>query len=1050
MEEFNKAYRSLNDAQKRAVDTIDGPVLVIAGPGTGKTQLLSVRVANILRKTDVNPSNILCLTYTESGQAAMQQRLKQLIGRQAKKVEIHTFHGFGTYLITRFSEHFPELAGFRPADDLALYETLLACFEKLPRSNPLAKMAYGQFTYQADVSNRISQLKQAGITPKEALERAQIDLEWCKTTARKITKVFNEAGRLSPKSLTAMTGQLRELLDTAKLDGLALACIEDLRIATDEAEASSKTAPMSTFKKKWFSSEGGTLYFKPADQLKKIMALAEIYQAYEQELQRRKLFDYDDMILYALNKLEHNRELLAEVQETFQYIVADEYQDTNAAQARIITLIADNYVNEGRPNVMVVGDDDQAIYGFQGAMGDIMLHFRERWHEVVTITLKENYRSTQKIIDAARQVIVTGQNRLENYYEDIDKTLRANTSYTAIEPVLHNTTSPQAVLAHAVHTAQTIRKGSQLAIIATKHKYLRELADYLDAANVKYFYEGREDLLKDPELTKVILLAQVADAIKRNDFTATNFVLPELFATETLKVSRKSAWEIAVAARHAKQSWWQAMMENQNADTKQAAQILTTLAESIDPSSGLDSLKFIAEQLKIRATRKSQALVSHAAKYLAHENVTLHELLTYVRLCVQAGITLPQKVEKGNREAQVLLLTAHKSKGLEFDKVYVLHADHYTWFKEKGRRNNLTLPEGWNKIEPATETPDDRLRLLYVVLTRAKQELGLIRSNTSLGGRLNDPLPGLENLRMIEHEKATIEKYDLVQEQVWQAWYMPQNKAEQQVLKTLLKDILETYRLSPTHLTMFVDVPHGGPVTFLAHILLGIPTPIHPEALFGNYIHRCLSFVQEILNHTGKLPGAEEVRAYLEEQPTPLTKDQVTDIVEVMINYLHKNDVIKPGGVSEYSFSKENIKLLDLKLTGTTDHFLKSGDHLLITDFKTGRALNSWRVTEDYYKQKLHRFREQLLFYELLFRLSPKFQDITKFELRVSFVEPSRRDVYYDLPLDSDPKERQRLEDLMHAVWNHIQELNLPDITTYSLDATGITTFEDDLINGNI
>jgi DNA helicase-2/ATP-dependent DNA helicase PcrA len=120
---FTQGYKQLNDRQREAVDSLEGPVLVIAGPGTGKTQLISLRVANILRQSGgINPQNILCLTFTESGQAAMQQRLQQLIGSAADKVAVHTFHGFGTSIIQANADYFFDMAGFTPASELHTFE----------------------------------------------------------------------------------------------------------------------------------------------------------------------------------------------------------------------------------------------------------------------------------------------------------------------------------------------------------------------------------------------------------------------------------------------------------------------------------------------------------------------------------------------------------------------------------------------------------------------------------------------------------------------------------------------------------------------------------------------------------------------------------------------------------------------------------------------------------------------------------------------------------------------------------------------------------------
>lgn len=101
---FESRYKQLNDAQRSAVDTIDGPVMVIAGPGTGKTELLSMRAANILKKTDALPENILCLTFTEAGSVAMQKRLTDIVGREAYNISIFTFHAFGTEVMNRYRE----------------------------------------------------------------------------------------------------------------------------------------------------------------------------------------------------------------------------------------------------------------------------------------------------------------------------------------------------------------------------------------------------------------------------------------------------------------------------------------------------------------------------------------------------------------------------------------------------------------------------------------------------------------------------------------------------------------------------------------------------------------------------------------------------------------------------------------------------------------------------------------------------------------------------------------------------------------------------------
>ncbi len=168
--DFTSRYNTLNTNQRLAVDTIDGPVMVVAGPGTGKTELLGMRAANILKKTDTLPENILCLTFTESGAHAMRERLASIIGKDAYKVAIHTFHGFGAEVINQHSEYFYHGANFRPADELSSYEIISRILDDLDYDNPLASKMNGEYTHIRDITSSISELKRSGLTSDELLQ----------------------------------------------------------------------------------------------------------------------------------------------------------------------------------------------------------------------------------------------------------------------------------------------------------------------------------------------------------------------------------------------------------------------------------------------------------------------------------------------------------------------------------------------------------------------------------------------------------------------------------------------------------------------------------------------------------------------------------------------------------------------------------------------------------------------------------------------------------------------------------------------------------------
>ena len=159
--DFNTRYAKLNDNQRQAVDYIHGSLLVIAGPGTGKTELLSMRTAQILRQTDTLPNSILCLTFTESGATNMRQRLRQIIGEDAYKIAIHTFHSFGTEIINQYREYFFRGADAQPVDELTQYQIISGILEELDWRNPLSAKNNGEFVYIKDLIRIISSSSKA-------------------------------------------------------------------------------------------------------------------------------------------------------------------------------------------------------------------------------------------------------------------------------------------------------------------------------------------------------------------------------------------------------------------------------------------------------------------------------------------------------------------------------------------------------------------------------------------------------------------------------------------------------------------------------------------------------------------------------------------------------------------------------------------------------------------------------------------------------------------------------------------------------------------------
>ncbi|MBE0574131.1 ATP-dependent helicase, partial [Candidatus Dojkabacteria bacterium] len=328
----------LNPSQQEAVNAIEGPVLVVAGPGTGKTQVLSFRIANILSTTDAAANNILCLTFTESGVAAMRKRLLKLIGKEALYVRIHTFHSFCNEVILSHPENFSFAKELTQLDDLNRIKIIRLILDELSSEQELTIVPfYDKYTYQKNILDNIQALKREGVSA-ETLENI------CKET------------------------------------------IADLEANPDINSRTGKPKKDYTDKLKLY---------------KKNLELAMVYKKYSEVLLEKGFYDYEDMILFVIDKFKKDDELLAEYQEQFLYILVDEYQDTNGSQNELLKLFA----FDKSPNIFAVGDDDQAIYRFQGANVENLLFFEKQFENVTTISLTTNYRSSQHILDLSSSLI---------------------------------------------------------------------------------------------------------------------------------------------------------------------------------------------------------------------------------------------------------------------------------------------------------------------------------------------------------------------------------------------------------------------------------------------------------------------------------------------------------------------------------------------------------------------------------------------------------------------------------------------------------------------
>lgn len=1087
--DFTSRYKKLNSRQKEAVDHIDGPLMVLAGPGTGKTELLSMRAANILHTTDTLPENILCLTFTESGAMAMRKRLEQIIGPDAYKVAIHTFHSFGSDTISRYSEYFYQGANFRPADELSSYELLRTIFSELDYNNPLASKMNGEYTYLADVLNAISELKKSGLTNDELLIVLDANEQALDIIERDLAAIFSD--RISTKTLEKLTPLAQKIAKTPQptlppgIQPLANVLALSLAHAVDEASDSGKTTAITSWKNSYMEkNEAGEFVFKDRKRIKKLRALSYIYYQYLVRMQEAELYDFDDMVLRVVHAMEVFPDLRYNLQEKYQYIMVDEFQDTNLAQSRILYNLT-NYESGDAPNLMIVGDDDQAIYSFQGAEISNILNFHDQYETVKLVTLTDNYRSAAPILQQSRAVITQGVERLERIMDSIDKTLTAQFKYSDCKVELYEyqriDDERSSLVASIQQQIESGVEPASITVLARRHHELVSLLPHFINAGVAVNYERRDNVLDAEVVQQLELVAKVVHALAIQHVHGANELLPRLLAHPAWGIASEDIWKLSIAA-HKNHSLWIEEMAVQPtfselhtwlieqarvAHYESAEHMLDSLLGSPESSvvagyrSPLFDHFFSAEQRESAAQKYItylEALRTIRAKlreYRPNTRLQLAEFLEFIELHRQLGSSITSVHSRSeNMTGAVNLMTAHRAKGLEFDHVYIHGAIDTSWgARVRSRSRMISYPENL-PLSPVGDTLDERLRLFFVAMTRARKNLFISYS------LLSDTDKETICASFLTHDSwqtiSRVEQTSIIkqQKQLLDEWYRPLVSLQQSTMKELLAPTLERYKLSATHLNNFLDVSSGGPQYFLLNNLLRFPQSMNPSAAFGSAVHSALQRAHSHLSATNTKKPVEDVLHDFEKslREKYLSDDDFNHFlkrgIDALQAFLHDSyGSFAPSQRSELSFASQESRVGDASLTGaldvvTIDEITKT---IIVTDYKTGKSTASWRGKTEFEKIKLHKYKQQLMFYKLLVENSRDWHGYSVQKGVLQYVEPSNSGKISRLELEFDDIEMHTFSRLVQAVYHHIVTLDLSDITHFSPDYQGILDFESSL-----
>lgn len=1081
MMSYHKRYQKLNAAQRQAVDAIDGPLLVIAGPGTGKTELLSMRAANILQKTDTAPNNILLLTFTESGASAMRERLAAIIGPGAYKVAIHTFHGFGTDIINQNREYFYNGATYKPADEMTSFELLEDILDTLDFNNPLATKNQSEYVYMQDIVRAISELKTAGLTSDELLQVINANDTVYDAVERDLATIFD--GRVSSAMLPLLVPIAERVAALPQPDlppgitPLSNVLALSMAHAFDQAVQTNKTTPITAWRNEWLEKDvNGKFIFKDRKRGAKLRALAYIYFAYLSRMDEEGLYDYDDMILNVIHAIETHPDLRANLQEKYQYILVDEFQDTNLAQLRLLFDIA----SDKQSNIMAVGDDDQAIYSFQGADVNNIHKFRDYYGNPAIVVLTQNYRSIPHVLTHSREVIMQGSDRLESTIKELSKELTAHSKHDG--HVAYHATSDTAVerawVAEQVNKCiQGGTKPEDIAIIARRHSELVQLVPYLEQQGVAINYERRDNILDNPIIRDIILITDTAVALHEQRLDDANALLPELITLPAFHYDPKDIWQLSLVSYSSRKLWIETMQANPTFQPLMqwllalAGNVTTLPLESfLDVITGAPDAQTVADYTSplfayyfanpeteieeyLSFIESLRTIRGRLRDYNPNTLLFATDFLRYIELHEQtgAGITNVRKFADSQAGA-VNLLTAHKSKGLEYPHVYIIGAVDSSWGEKVRSKSRLIGYPKNLSIAPAGDTYDERLRLFYVAMTRAKQYLTISYALSDINGKPLLPAAFLTGTSLTAISQPVPQIKQALQGALID-WRGALTAKPTKHMKDLLAPTLETYKLSATHLNNFIDVSKGGPQYFLLNNLLHFPSAKSPSAQYGTAIHATLQRVHNEVKAGSKRPIEDilhEFEHILEQEH--LTPADHEYYLKKGLNSLTKFLESKYSSFTttqktELGFGGQNVTIGNARLTGSLDLVDIIDGTITVTDYKTGNPATSWKGTAEYEKIKLHKYRQQLMFYQLLAANS---RDYAKYHFSagiLQFVEPDRAGNIHALEAQFTNGDLAQFTQLIAAVWACITSFDLPEVLEYEPTLKGIVAFEQYLID---
>ena len=914
-----------NQKQLECIENINGKYLVLAGPGTGKTFSVIERIKNMLNK-GISANKILCLTFSQTAADEMRERLNKEI-EKISNINIFTYHGFCFDIIEQYSEYFDLSENVKIITDATSRSLVKECIDEI---NPkyLRNDKNDPYAYIQKIKDRISEIKQNRLTKEQFEYNLKYNQDWIPQLNKVIAEIEQKHSKGNFRTKT---------LENKKL----------------ELE-------------------------KEINQMQELWSFFELY---EEKKDKYHLIDFNDMINLVLDKFESSPSFLEKISKQFEYILVDEYQDTNKSQNEIVFNLSENC-----KNVFVVGDDDQIIFGFQGAKLDTIEKYLENFPDTKVICLNENMRSTQNILDVSRAIVLQDSNRLETnpkFQEyKIDKKLTSknenlkNKNHTIKLNKYQNVTDEYCGIISKIEEIinspecpldkNKNKDLSQIAILTRSNAELETLSQMLKERNIPSELKEGENIFS---IKSSLVLFYYLKALCAPDLYSDKLI--KLLLNKPFSINSKD-YELIYNAKTNHKSIIEAIKEIDDFVEKdkidnfiktfeylkeyKSNENLKNIVLEVGAKTGIFDYYFNCEINKTQNIAGIKKLIDEAVGFIEiNKLATLEDFIEYLDITIIDEIEI--KTDKAPIPLNAVQLSTYFSaKGREFEYVFMPTLTDRKWEKGKVNKAHIPLhPDEYKDEEKLKEEKiSDRIKVMYVGMTRAKHSLFL---SYPIDKTLSEFISNIQNkLEIQEAKELTIEEF-------WQNIQKTIVKKDYDYKKEF-SDFINAKLNNRAYSASAINNYLSCPRKYLYDKILELDAKdSNPDALsYGSAVHKALEvaisfaiknktypecnyLTDEFEKALKKLPMSsyEHKEIHLERGKKTL-KEYYTQLITTPIEWL--NEVEK-----EFHFEIEGIKFL-----GFIDRIDILNDEIMLYDYKTGHAKSKSSIAlgkdhEDYYNQ---------------------------------------------------------------------------------------------------